>query len=207
MQCGGDPVGGQHTSTMPGFTTIYSGLWGDVTGVKDNGDNLKAGIHLIQYTLADTVLNGGLNQNVEFAYEKWVTWDTAWANNFDSAHKPAKLTNQEFTAGSSETCDLKSFNYAESVIGTSSVDALFWMYSQTDYAGHSTGFSPTSPKYCEAVKDGDLMMRSLIQGTLDRSTYNNEDWMYVITTDHGGTNKGHGGTSLEESTTFFITND
>lgn len=39
-----------------------------------------------------------------------------------------------------------------------------------------------------------------------RKTYAAEDWLILITTDHGGVGGGHGGSSFEERMTFIISN-
>ncbi len=38
----------------------------------------------------------------------------------------------------------------------------------------------------------------------NRATYNNEDWLIVLTTDHGATDSSHGGGNLSERNIFTI---
>ena len=39
-----------------------------------------------------------------------------------------------------------------------------------------------------------------------RATYNTEDWLIIVTNDHGGADYDHGGASIMERTTYIITN-
>ena len=46
----------------------------------------------------------------------------------------------------------------------------------------------------------------IIEAVEARKTYDTEDWLILITTDHGGSGTGHGGPSFEERMTFIISN-
>ena len=46
----------------------------------------------------------------------------------------------------------------------------------------------------------------IIEAVEARKTYDTEDWLIIITTDHGGNGTGHGGPSFEERMTFIISN-
>jgi len=44
----------------------------------------------------------------------------------------------------------------------------------------------------------------MIQAVEDRSTYEKEDWLIIVTTDHGGSDFGHGKDIPEHRNIFFI---
>ena len=84
---------------------------------------------------------------------------------------------------------------------------LSWVYLEfTDDMGHRFG---DSPQMTEAVKLADDQVGRIWKAIQKRETENNEEWMIVITTDHGrtaDTGKGHGGQSDRERTTWIVCN-
>ncbi len=69
-----------------------------------------------------------------------------------------------------------------------------WVYlHQPDAGGHRYGFSPHVPEYMQAIENVDRHVGRLIEAIRNRSTYDEEDWLIVMTTDHGGYETRHGG--------------
>ncbi len=83
---------------------------------------------------------------------------------------------------------------------------LSWVYLQhTDDAGHANG---DSPRFHDAVQQADARIGRIWEAVKRRQALG-EDWMIVITTDHGRdavTGRGHGGQSARERTTWIVTN-
>jgi hypothetical protein len=83
---------------------------------------------------------------------------------------------------------------------------LSWVYLEyTDDMGHRHG---DSPEMYEAVKMMDAQMGKLWAAIKEREAKYSEDWMIVITTDHGRDEKGghnHGGQSPRQRSTWMIT--
>ena len=84
---------------------------------------------------------------------------------------------------------------------------LSWVYLEhTDAKGHRFG---DSPEMMDAVKAADQQVGRIWKAVQQRIQENEEEWMIVITTDHGrtaDTGKGHGGQSDRERTTWIVTN-
>jgi hypothetical protein len=84
---------------------------------------------------------------------------------------------------------------------------LSWVYLEyTDDMGHMFG---DSPKYYAAVQMLDLQMGKIYDAINERKKKYREDWLLVITTDHGRTEKdgrGHGGQSDRQRNTWMVTN-
>ncbi len=84
---------------------------------------------------------------------------------------------------------------------------LSWVYLEyTDDMGHEYG---DSPQMTEAVKLADKQVGRIWESVKTRQEQHNEEWLIVITTDHGRTSsdgKGHGGQSDRERTTWIVTN-
>jgi predicted AlkP superfamily pyrophosphatase or phosphodiesterase len=83
---------------------------------------------------------------------------------------------------------------------------LSWVYLQhTDDMGHAHG---DSERFYEAVRQADAQV-GRIWDAVQRRQAQGEDWMIVVTTDHGrdaATGRGHGGQSDRERTTWIVTN-
>lgn len=92
----------------------------------------------------------------------------------------------------------------QKVIDVAERDIIFGIYELTDHNGHDKKFGNDNPGYVKGFRDEDAMAFELIQTILNRSTYDSEDWLFVITTDHGGIESWHGGQTLEERTTWVV---
>ncbi len=84
---------------------------------------------------------------------------------------------------------------------------LTWVYLEfTDDMGHMYGDSET---YNDAVKAADKRIGQLWEAIKLRQKQNKEEWMILVTTDHGRdaqTGKNHGGQSERERASWIVTN-
>jgi predicted AlkP superfamily pyrophosphatase or phosphodiesterase len=84
---------------------------------------------------------------------------------------------------------------------------LSWVYLEyTDDMGHQYG---DSPQFFEAIRTADGQIGKIWNAIRLREKKFNEDWLIVITTDHGRdaqTGKHHGGQSDRERSTWVVTN-
>jgi hypothetical protein len=83
-------------------------------------------------------------------------------------------------------------------------DLLFLHFDDVDHAGHAEGFSPDIPEYIAAIEGVDAYITPILTSITQRPNYATEDWLFLVTTDHGGINTSHGGSSIEEETVFVI---
>ena len=81
-------------------------------------------------------------------------------------------------------------------------DFIFTIYEPTDSTGHNKGFTFNNPKYKDAFRTEDAYALEAINAIKARATYEKEDWLIIITADHGGIGTGHGGESIQERMTF-----
>jgi predicted AlkP superfamily pyrophosphatase or phosphodiesterase len=85
---------------------------------------------------------------------------------------------------------------------------LSWVYLEmTDDVSHAFG---DSPEFYEAVRQMDVQLGIIWDAIREREQDHGEDWLIVITTDHGRdpeTGRGHGGQSERERTTWIVTNN
>jgi hypothetical protein len=83
-------------------------------------------------------------------------------------------------------------------------DLHFVHLDDPDAAGHSNGFQVDNELYIEAIENCDTHIHTLIDGILMRPTVAQEDWLIIVTTDHGGNGFDHGGMDSANQTIFLI---
>ena len=102
--------------------------------------------------------------------------------------------------------DEKVVQEAAHVIKDSAPD-LSWVYLEyTDDMGHKFG---KSPELDTAISMLDRQMQKLMEAVAYRQISFNEEWLVIITTDHGRdaqTGKDHGGQSDSERNTWLVIN-
>ncbi len=100
--------------------------------------------------------------------------------------------------------DLGVKNAAVSALQSDNPDILFIDFDDVDHAGHSYGFNSNTSQYVSSIETTDAYIGEIVAAMKNRATYNNEDWMVVLTTDHGATDTSHGGGSLSERDIFTV---
>lgn len=84
---------------------------------------------------------------------------------------------------------------------------LSWVYLEfTDDMGHKYG---DSPAFIDALKKLDIQIGKIYDAILYRKQNFKEDWMIIMTTDHGRSEKdgkGHGGQSFRQRSTWMVSN-
>lgn len=71
-----------------------------------------------------------------------------------------------------------------------------------DHPGHDTGYC--SPEYYDALTELDGYIGQIVDAVKEAGIL--DETVFVITGDHGGIGRGHGGTSMDEMLTPFILN-
>lgn len=191
---GGLHAGDQATSTAPGWASIFTGVWATQHGVKDNNNVLNESTHSIIYQLAA--------EGNAVSYS--VTWDTHITGTYKLEVAAAKANNYPAKYNLGKT-DNDTYN---SMLASINADdaGIFGILEYSDHAGHTSGFALNKKKYKDAYYDSEKDANNLIAVVQARETYAQEDWLIIITTDHGGYRLGHGGTTPMERYTFLAIN-
>jgi len=185
---GGAKPGDQSTSTSAGFAGMFTGVWADRNGVAENSDTLSPETRTVMYRLHAQ----GKQARFFFSWEPHMT-----VNN--------RLEAEEFPA-LYEYCGSDAGTFTAMLEGIEDgMDAVIGSLEYTDSAGHTTGFNLRS-RYMNAIANAENDAMALIAAAEERAETYGEDWLIVLGSDHGGTGYGHGGTSLAESTTWFVAN-
>lgn len=193
MYCGGefdDKATKQATSTSPGFATILTGKWGSVNGCRDNGEPIIAG----QDTILKTYSEEG----------KKVSFTARWEDHFTVVFKNEYQSHNDNYIFNKSTSETQSHELAKAAVARD--DIFFVIYESPDYNGHSEGFSLENYKYNKSIVDSDRYAYELIQLIEARQAELGEDWLIIMTTDHGGKDKGHGKQNYESKVIWFATN-
>jgi predicted AlkP superfamily pyrophosphatase or phosphodiesterase len=85
-------------------------------------------------------------------------------------------------------------------------DVVFVQLDEVDHAGHTSGYGPHHPSYLKAIGAEDRLVGDMLRALESRKTYERENWLILMSADHGGIGTGHGGLTPEETTDFFIAN-
>ncbi len=189
----------QDTSTAPGWAAILTGEWADVNGVKGNGvpknqDCPSLFVSLVEEKTIDTGAfyvswNGHfVNDDSTYIREKQYIADKKLAVTFlDAENDDGTFAN---TLADVEAADCSDF--------------IFTIFEYPDHCGHDTGFSIENPAYAAAFRENDAQCKLIIDAIESRATYQTEDWLIILTSDHGGYNTGHGFLTIQERMTFIV---
>ena len=71
-------------------------------------------------------------------------------------------------------------------------DAVQWYIDEPDHGGHGFGYYPYTPGYLHAVHSADRAIGAALKAIASRPTFAQEDWLIIVTADHGGYHTGHG---------------
>ena len=71
-------------------------------------------------------------------------------------------------------------------------------YDSTDHTGHTEGHD--TPAYYEKLKELDIYVGQIVQAVKDAGIL--DDTIFILTSDHGGIDKGHGGKTMQEMETL-----
>lgn len=191
----------QDTSTAPGWCSILTGVWADKHGITANSITKS-----LEYkTLLTTLVEDGTIDNSTFI--------TRWKGHFDkknATYNDEKAYCEENNLNVSfNRCknDEASKEYTLNEIGKKDcADFIFVIYEPTDSTGHDLGFTINNPKYKESFKTADLYGMETLNAIKQREAYNTEDWLIIVTSDHGGFGTGHGDASIQERMTFIVSN-
>lgn len=209
---------GEYTQTptisAPGYMNMITGVWGNKHNVWGNGvKNPNYNYWSIFRTVktADPKMTTAIFSSWEDNRTKLVGEGKPETNGFmfDYSYDGFELDTVRFP----HTNDRRFMFDIDETVSKGAADHvlshapnLSWVYLEfTDDMGHMHG---DSPQMIEAVKGMDNQVGRIWSAIQQREKEFNEDWMIVITTDHGrseDTGKGHGGQSDRERTTWIVT--
>ena len=193
----GDRYRENETISGPGWSSFLTGVWADKHGVNDNtfrGQNYDEYPHFFVH------LKRAFPEAITGSFVDWEPIDTFILRDADV---------REVCPASSEDSllqkDEKLANKAAKFLTQQNPHAVFVYFGQVDEIGHQDGFHPSVPSYLQALRTVDAHVATLMRAIQSRPEYLEENWLVVISTDHGGRGRKHrGGHDVPEIVTTFL---
>jgi hypothetical protein len=185
----------QGTWSGPGWSSILTGVWIDKHGVAFND---FVGSRFDEFPHFYARLR---EENPEAYLSSFVTWAPIHDEILASAEADEAFSPD---APDSATGDTAVVGAVVDHLGTQTPDVVFVALDEVDHQGHAVGFSPAVPEYMSAIEHVDSQVGEILDAIRTRPTYAAEDWLVVMTTDHGGEGRLHGAQRPEERTIFIL---
>lgn len=166
---------GPYTVSTPGWSTILHGVWPDKHGLTENSFRKN------RYDTYPDIFTLMRRTKPELGLASLSNWDAF-----------LQITSEETYAQRFDT-DPEMTQEAISLIQQCTPDVMLLHFDYPDATGHEFGFNPTSPEYLSSIEITDHYLGEIMSHIYQREAQFNEEWMVVLTTDHGGNGTGHGG--------------
>lgn len=188
-----DPKTLQQTSTAQGWAAILTGKWGLENGVQKHVE--KRGD--VPTVLMEAALAG-----------KRALFASIWPDHFTITYKGeiAQAKEKKLPLTFQQVQDEEELQALMLDQIDSGCDVLFGINEFPDHNGHSTGFGPGNCRYVAGIANADRLAFELMEHIKSRDAYQKEDWLFLITSDHGGHDRGHGTQCIEDRATFIACN-
>jgi predicted AlkP superfamily pyrophosphatase or phosphodiesterase len=178
---------GAATISGPGWSSMLTGVWAEKHGVVDNSFKI---MHFDRYPHFFRKLKDARPKAFTASV---VNWAPIHSKIVTAADITAAEKNDDLVA-----------ERACRILSEHNPDALFLQLDEVDGAGHKNGFSPEVAAYLKAIEAADRRVGKVLKALRKRKTYAEEDWLILVSTDHGGSDKGHGKNIPEHRTIFLI---
>ncbi len=188
------------TVSGPGWSSMLIGVWADKHGVLGND---FAENNYDQYPDFLTRIEQVDPKLHTFAVVDWLPLggdDSGGPLISDSVDTLVAIDGYE---GGFAAADARSLEIAVQHLTTQDPDAAFVYFGNTDEIGHE--FDSLAPEYRAEIEKADGYVGDLIAALRARPTYGDEDWLILMSTDHGRRDDGgHGGDTEIEKRIFFL---
>ncbi len=171
------------TVSGPGWSSILTGVWADKHGVQDNKfvephfDKFPHFFHRLK-SFSPQAMTASI-----------VDWKPIHEHIVSAADVATTVPEGVLYL----TGDEQITREGARLLAESDPTAAFVYLGQVDETGHKFGFHPSVDAYCQAVERVDGHLGKLLGTIKDRKSFGREDWLIVVTSDHGGKGTSHGG--------------
>lgn len=173
---------GKYTVSGPGWSSMLTGVWWSKHGVTDNSFENR---NYQRYPHFFTRAKEARPQIVTASFVTWMPLDKYLTTDDNADFR--------FALDYEDDGDAKMLLEAARVLASEDPDLIFFYFADVDIAGHNNGFHPDVPPYLKEIEEVDSQIGRLLAAIESRPTYGNEDWLILLSTDHGGTLDGaHG---------------
>lgn len=193
---------GLPTLSGPGWTSMLTGVWREKHGITSNQFPFPDH-RLAEYPDFLTRIERVRPELNTFAVADWPPLASAEAGGpVVGEAVDVRIVLDGAKIGWAEA-DERSVRAAIEHLGTGDPDALFVYLGNPDEVSHHTG--SIEDEYRAAISRADRHVGRLVEAIRSRLTYDREDWLILVSTDHGRRSDGrHGDDSPVERTIFYL---
>jgi len=174
----------------PGWTSAATGVWRDKSGVSGNTFPTP------QFKKYPNLFQRLKTHDPSTVTASCINWKPLNENILIPSDHP--FTHEEDDAGVTESA-------VRLLKAQERLDCLFVHLDDVDLAGHTFDYGPNIPKYVASLKKTDERVATLLDTLRQRQAlHSHEDWLVMVTTDHGGIDYTHEDTRPENRTNFII---
>ncbi len=188
----------QQTSSGSGWASVLTAVWRDKHGV--NGNDFSAR----NFGTYPHFFKRIKEEHPQAELSSLVSWSPIHDIITEDSGGDTICDCHTYTSGSYDNRDSELITKTIELINSSNPDVVFCYQGAVDIAGHGNQFHPDNVPYMTALATADLRIGQVLNAIRNRPQYDQEDWLYIITTDHGGRGNGHGGQSAEERIIPFV---
>lgn len=202
----------QATDSAPGWTSMLTGELYYKTGVlwNDYEKNDK------YPTLLKSLIDDSLADKTSF-YSAWggyleTTLGSEVASCKAAGYDANYVAAAQYAADGAYAEDYKNTDAAVTQLAVSDLqqddcsDFIFALYESTDDCGHASCYHPDCELYMNAFAFEDALAQQIVDAIKARPTYAEEDWLIIMSSDHGGFNHSHGYCMAMERYTYIVCN-
>ncbi|MCR5207266.1 MAG: alkaline phosphatase family protein [Eubacterium sp.] len=191
----------QETSTAPGWCAMLTGVTCEENGIDDNGfvKELEPKSLFLKLPEADLVKSAAF----------YVSWDGHFTEDNSTYLKEKQYIAEkklDVTFLCADGDDGTRKNVLDDINRDDCSDFIFLILEYTDHNGHGYDYRPEVPEYMQAFLSEEEAGYEFIEAIKKRKSFDEEDWLVLVTSDHGGYKCSHGGETLQERITFIASN-
>ena len=191
---------GTRTWSGPSWSSMLTGVWADKHLVLGNN---FAGNDYATYPDFLTRIEQVRPESYTLAVVDWTPLGTKASNGPLIGPGPDAKIVLDGDANDYVWADSISTAIAVDYLRGARVDAAFVYLGNIDMVGHAT--SSLAPEYRASIEAADVQVGALVRAVRARPTYADEDWLILMSTDHGRNDDGgHGGDTPVQRTIFFL---
>lgn len=165
---------GEHTVSVPGWSTILHGVWPSKHNLKENSFRKNKYDEYPDIITIAKKIKPNLSATVLTNWDDFlrITTNEDYAQRYDNDEKVTEAAIQ--------------------LLNDCTPDLMILHLDYPDYIGHRMGFSSSGMEYKGSIEVSDYYLGRIMEKIYARELAYNEEWMVVLTTDHGGEGTGHG---------------
>jgi predicted AlkP superfamily pyrophosphatase or phosphodiesterase len=191
---------GMPSVSGPGWSSMLNGVWPEKHGVVDNDFTGKRYDLYPDFLTRIEQVRPELNTFAVADWKPLVAADDGAPTISDQVD--VRIVLDGYEVGWAEA-DEQSVELAVAHLGEADPDAMFVYLGNPDEASHE--HRSIGPEYRQAIAQADAHVGRLVAAVRARPSYAGEDWLILMSTDHGRTAEGgHGEDTPEERTIFFL---